>query len=78
LAEFAQSWAKKLVTGEVPFKYSLAQYPVSGEAIYEEETATDCEGQSFEASLQSAVGNWLHKWETEPSEITHANHGKSF
>ncbi|EKJ76729.1 hypothetical protein FPSE_03140 [Fusarium pseudograminearum CS3096] len=74
LAQSAQSWADKLAEGEVPHGYSLAQYPVSGEAIYEEETATDCVGQSFEATLQSAVGNWLHKWEAEPGEETKTNH----
>lgn len=76
LAESAQSWANRIAHREVPHGYSSSQYPVSGEAIYEEKTATDCEGQSFEATLQSAVGNWLHKWETETNEVTTTNHGK--
>ncbi|RGP62036.1 scp-like extracellular [Fusarium longipes] len=74
LARSAQSWVDKLASREVPYGYSSSQYPVLEEAIYKENTATDCVGQSFEATFQSAVGNWLHKWESEPNEITNTNH----
>ncbi|KAL6919354.1 hypothetical protein FSST1_003380 [Fusarium sambucinum] len=61
LGKSAKSWADKMADGKVSFNYRPARYPISGQAIYMEDTATDCVGQSFEATLQSAVGSWLRK-----------------
>jgi hypothetical protein len=76
LEKAAQSWADKIANGEVPFSYRPARYPISGQAIYEEETATDCVGQSFEATLQSAAGAWLRKWEPKFGKKPNTNYGK--
>lgn len=76
LADDAQSWATKMAKSEIPLGSSDYHYPVLGEAFYSELTATDCMGQSFSATLQSAAANWLHKWETEPSEMTKRNRGE--
>jgi hypothetical protein len=61
LADDAQSYVNKLASAAIPWGYSRVQYPVSGEAIYKEITATDCEGQSFTATLQTAATAWLRK-----------------
>ena len=61
LAEDAQSYVNKLASQASPRGYSNAQSPVSGEAIYKETTATDCEGQSFTATFQPAAAAWLRR-----------------
>lgn len=57
----AQRYVNKLASKSIPWGYSNAQHPVSGEAIYKETTATDCEGQSFTATFQPAAAAWLRR-----------------
>ncbi|KAJ4016664.1 hypothetical protein NW752_003792 [Fusarium irregulare] len=68
LAEDAQSYVNKLASQASPRGHSNDLSPVSGQAIYKEKTATDCEGQSFKATFQTAAAAWLRKDNSE-SEI---------
>ncbi|KAH7196855.1 uncharacterized protein B0J16DRAFT_326830 [Fusarium flagelliforme] len=74
LAEDAQRYLDKIASGKLPWGYSKIQFPVSGEAIYKEITATDCEGQSFTATLQTAAAGWLRKENSESKKEATTNY----
>ena len=77
LAKDARRYVSKLVSKSTPLGYSNAQSPVSGEAIYKETTATDCEGQSFKATFQTAAAAWLRKDNSESKIEANANYCES-